>query len=500
MNGFLYDIKKTLTGKFTIIIIILLVLVTAASAYGAGITSNASNPDKVAFVIPYISENGNNTTVSDYAINGYGQPVANLPISSVLSNSSKTVTIDGTTNSYGYFNSSRIDITVSNVSRLIDYTFPDYYKNGKPVPYDNMTIPIDSSKNFTIALYGYNSEGYNINIIQNNTIAIDVASVHEKDSGTAVKTVLINRNSAMPDISIYYNISSLPYTSAYAPGSTFSSSGLTYIGKSTTPYYSAVLPLNIRDNGKFVNIYLVNSTENTHHLLAAVSYEYIDLNPGLLLQNDLAIFFGILFIPILGIFSAYFYYSKDKASGVMESILARPITRGRLFLSRFLGNSISFFVGILLSLVVADLILFVYTQAFISTATFITIFAGYAIEAVAFAGIMYLITQFIKSSGAILGSGIGLLFIFGFMWNTIISVAILFELHIKSSLYLKDLFIVDAVSPAYFPDIIADYHLGVYSTLTASSVGINIYSVVLIGLIWLIVPAGIALFISMRRD
>ena len=43
---------------------------------------------------------------------------------------------------------------------------------------------------------------------------------------------------------------------------------------------------------------------------------------AVVLQKELASFFGILLIPIMGIFSAYFYYSKDKMEGT--SIHIRP--------------------------------------------------------------------------------------------------------------------------------------------------------------------------------
>jgi ABC-2 type transport system permease protein len=234
--------------------------------------------------------------------------------------------------------------------------------------------------------------------------------------------------------------------------------------------------------------------------MSDISFEYTYAKPGTLLQNDLALFFGILLIPIMAIFSAYFYYSKDKASGVMESIIARPITKGKLMISRLTGNSISFLVGLLISFGLADIILEYYTGFYLSTGTFATMLLGYLVEAIGFAGMMYLVTQFAKTQGIILGIGIGLLFILGFMWTTITE-ALLFELHITSATpFLKDLVILDSVSPSYFPDIIADYHLGLYSTLSASSVGINIYSVVLIGLAWVLIPSLLALYFAKKRD
>ena len=71
--------------------------------------------------------------------------------------------------------------------------------------------------------------------------------------------------------------------------------------------------LTTSDYGKYVNIYAVNKTYSM--LTPAFQYQYTYLPPGVVLQKELASFFGILLIPIMGIFSAYFYYSKDKMEG-----------------------------------------------------------------------------------------------------------------------------------------------------------------------------------------
>uniref|UniRef100_UPI00307F396B hypothetical protein n=1 Tax=Ferroplasma sp. TaxID=2591003 RepID=UPI00307F396B len=118
------------------------------------------------------------------------------------------------------------------------------------------------------------------------------------------------------------------------------------------------------------------------------------------------------------------------------------------------------------------------------------------------AGIIYLVTQFERTQGQVLGTGLGLLFVLGFMWVSIISPVILVALRVKFTGigYLKDLAILDSVSPSYFPDLLADYHIGLYSAVKASSVGINIYSVVAVGLIWVLVPSILAFLIARKRD
>ncbi|MEM0140247.1 MAG: ABC transporter permease subunit, partial [Ferroplasma sp.] len=181
--------------------------------------------------------------------------------------------------------------------------------------------------------------------------------------------------------------------------------------------------------------------------------------------------------------------------------IARPITKGKLFLSRFVGISVSFLAGILISLGIADVLLNHYIGSFMSSSLFTDMLAGYLIEAIAFSGIIFLVSQFLKSQGAILGVGIAMLFILGFMWTTISEIFIyLLKVSTTSPAYLKDLLIINSISPSYFPTIISDYYTGAFRDASAASVGINIFSVVIIGLIWLLVPAGIALYRTRISD
>ncbi len=183
-------------------------------------------------------------------------------------------------------------------------------------------------------------------------------------------------------------------------------------------------------------------------------------------------------------------------SGVMESILVRPVTRGKLFISRFTGNAISFIAGLLIALGVADIILYKYTGSFISSGTFIDLFAGYLVEAVGFAGLMYLVSQFLKTQGQVLGVGIAFLFILGFMWSTLILLIPLI-LHISAaSSFYRDELILGSISPAYYPQLITAFKSGVYDGISAPSLGINIISVMVVGLIWVLIPSALALYFA----
>jgi ABC-2 type transport system permease protein len=492
MNGFLYDIKRTLSGKFTIILILLLVLITVATAYGAGISAETAAPAQTDIVLPYVNDTGGIIHVSDYVINGYGQPVSGLSITSSIGNNTANIikNYTGNTDSHGYLN-----FTVNSSSPGFYYIYTCQYRNGNPLMYHNNEIiyyngkmgQFQSSSSIDPCYSTYFNDSFE---------PVYAVILKDKANPSQISTMVyvpyINSSVNNQPLYISYNISTM------YEGNNANNAGTGNITEMAHPGVLIITPpLTTKDLDKHVNFFISNKTEE---IVPGVSYTYTYIKPGVALQNGLAIYFGILLIPIMAIFSAYFYYSKDKTSGVLESIIARPITKGKLMISRFAGNSVSFLVGLLISFGLADIILKHYTGVYISSGTFATMLLGYLVEAVGFAGLIYLITQFEKTQGQILGTGIGLLFILGFMWTTV-SEAILFIFHITSTThFLKDLLVLDSISPSYFPDIIADYHLGVYSSISASSAGINIYSVALIGLAWILIPSLLALYFARKRD
>ncbi len=494
MNGLLYDIKRTLFGKFTIILIVLLVLIMGLTAYGVGVSSDKAQPANTAIVMPYLNQTGDCIHVSDYVINGYGNPVSGLHIKSSLMNATHSPITNnaGTTNSAGYLN-----FTVKNSSKIFTYSYYQYYRSGLELPGYSNTMVYSNGTLSLITSYGY-SFAYPFYLIQfsDNKYPLYLVNLKDTSNPALVSTMVYNPNYTSSDHpQIYYNISSNQNTNPF----NFNKANTTHYGTAVSNKFIIKPSLTTSDYGKYVNIYAVNKTYSM--LTPAFQYQYTYLKPGVVLQKELASFFGILLIPIMGIFSAYFYYSKDKTSGVLESIISKPITKGKIMISRFAGNSTSFLIGLLISFGLADIILYHYTGVFISSKTFTVILLGYLVEAIGFAGIVYLVSQFEKTQGQVLGTGIGLLFVLGFMWP-VITGGILFLLHIKSTgiAYVKDFLILDSISPSYFPVLLANYILGTYSTVKASTVGINIYSVTAVGLVWVLVPSILSLYFARKRD
>ncbi|MGC8609380.1 MAG: ABC transporter permease subunit [Thermoplasmata archaeon] len=506
MRDFIYDFRRTFTGKFTIIMVILIVLVTVALAYASAssISSSSSSPASDAYLLPEIYQSGGSLKVVDYVVNGYGQPVPGLYISSIIYNVSEksenpasSIYLNGTTNGHGFFNSS-IPVNWT----IVEYDYVSEYQSGVAVSstnayYENSTFGVSFYPNFhpnnvppTASevpgpAYFYIFPVANPTSVSNDDIFIYYAA----PSG-----------SYMPDERIYYEVANSSFT---FPAS--SPSGMTFF-KTTGGIRSTIisLPLNATATNNEVEVELFNVSGRDFNA-GTVTVLYRPVSAGSVLESSLALPFEFL-IPILGIFSAYFYYGKDKASGVLESIIARPVTKGRIFISRFTAGAISFLLAILIAEALADIVIFRYTGSWISSHTFFSLSLGYAAEAMAFSGLIYLASQYIKSQGALLGTGIGLFFILVLFWDLIVDI-ILFESHINLALKSTNILYMalSAISPSFIPTLASDLNTGVYSTVTgnalvASSVGIDAFSVVGVGLTWIIIPSVLSFLMARSRD
>ena len=124
-------------------------------------------------------------------------------------------------------------------------------------------------------------------------------------------------------------------------------------------------------------------------------------------------------IPILAIFAGYLTYGRERTSGVLESVLKRPVTRGELISSRFASNAIAIMIAVGLSMIFSDLIIHHYFGMYLSTYFSLYFIWTYVVEGIAFLAIAYLFSHVVKSQGALLGGSIGVFVVFDLFWSII---------------------------------------------------------------------------------
>lgn len=513
IRDFLYDLRRTLTGRFTIVMALFIILATVGLTYASASSGTSSAaPQATAYILPNVYSTNGSYEITDLAVNGYGVPVPNLAISSwvylpgAFNNTTRTYDsgtfhyLNGTTDSGGF-----VSWPFSSSSTYFYYNYTYQYISGYSVgKTDGYFSDTSTGGNFYPGSTSASTYGS-----RNGTLfyVMKVSNKSSQSSNNVMVYYAAPQGATMPQVDAYYIVYNgsgqiiTPTPSSPAGMIQFKSMGGANL-------YVFGIPLNSTASNKYVTIALFNGNDTV--VGGTTGQFYTTVSTGEYLVSILNIPFEFL-IPIIGIFSAYFYYGKDKASGVLESVITRPVTKGRILVSRYVGTSATFLISLVVALGLADLVLYLHTGSFIQRNYFISMLMGWTVMAIAFSGIMYLVAQFIKSQGAQLGIGIGLFILLVFMWNLVVTeLLLLFHANMATtSGYLLEMEL-SAISPLFYPTMMLAYNSGVYppstlgfnigSSYSAASLGINLVSVIAIGLVWVVVPAFISFMLARSRD
>ncbi|MCL5783214.1 MAG: ABC transporter permease [Candidatus Thermoplasmatota archaeon] len=491
MSPILYDLRRTLTGKFTILLIILIVGFTALGAYtmsssGSGHTSpgNIYHTD-----VGYYHSNGTYHIVT-YTFDGYGTPVINTPISLSVN---KTF-YNGTSNSAGFYNSS----LKSNESRI---------------PVDAGVIVNASASSFLVEP-GFAFMQTNMSLI-NATTSLRITLINQPGSLVYKMYNLFYvgpNDSRSPQLNAYYKAynSSAAATKAYYGNNLSTSANMTRIGAVGDFYTSSLkVPLTTSNQNSTFVLEFFNATTDK----LVTSYPPVDLYTHISRVNQFSTVFAFLsglygfFIPIMAIFSSYLYYGKDRTSGVLESVATRPVTKSRILASRFAAVILSIFIALVISISVANILLAQYFGQMLPLSDVFGMVGIFLVVSAAFAGIVFLTSQLSRAQGTVLGVGIVMFIVFDMLWTFLILDLLLFYVFKLSPLAPSTgvvTAILDAINPAGFSSIASSLVTGTFTagfnSYPASTVGITMVSVSIVGAIWLIVPFAITYYLSRIRD
>ncbi len=209
------------------------------------------------------------------------------------------------------------------------------------------------------------------------------------------------------------------------------------------------------------------------------------------------------FVPLMVIIGSYSTYGKDRITGVLESILARPITRMGLALSRFLTTIISFSAAVIACVGVVDLLLFHYTGGALSSDYALAVMAGLVVETVAFTGLIFLLSHLVKSTGLLLGLSIVIFLILDFFWSIIIF-AITFALGgtLGSEVAIRATINSYYANPAQFLSLINTFFFQSFSgvSIQTSNYGVTVPALIADGVLWATVPFALFLYLAIKRD
>ncbi len=489
MSPILYDLRRTLTGKFTILLIVMIVGFTALGAYTLSSSGSGSvSPSHIYHTdVGYYHSNGSYHIVT-YTFDGYGTPVTDTPITLSLN---QTKFINGTSNSGGFYNAT-------------------YTSNGSTIQAAANVYLANASSSFFI-IPGHAFLQTNMSRI-NATTSLQITLVNQPGSLVYKMYNLFYvgpNDSKSPQLAAYYGAYNSTRTAdiAYKNLNETSMTPFATVGGFYTSYLK--IPLTPANQNSTFTLGLFNTT--TGKLVN--SYPPTVLYTKISQTNQLTIVFSFLsslygfFVPIMAIFSSYLYYGKDRTSGVLESVATRPVTKSRILASRFVAVILSIFIALLISISVANILLEQYFGQLLPLSEILGMVGIFLVVSAAFAGIVFLTSQLSRAQGTVLGVGIVIFIVFDMLWSFLILNLLLFDVFRLSPLSPSTgriTAILDAINPAGFTSLASSLYTGTFTggfiSYPASAVGITLASVSIVGAIWLVVPFAITYYLSRTRD
>src|SRR3989441_1103147 len=208
------------------------------------------------------------------------------------------------------------------------------------------------------------------------------------------------------------------------------------------------------------------------------------------------------FMPLAAILGAYSSYGKDRLTGVLESILARPISRRGLAISRFPSTLTALAVAAIVSVGLVDLVLNEVVGSVLPQDYALAIISGLVVEIAAFTGLVFLLSHLVKSTGVLLGISIVLFVVLDFFWGLIIFLlTLLLGGTSGSAVALEATLVSYYANPAQFLQLINVYVFQTSSgtALQSSNYGVTLPAIVLDGFLWAIVPFLAFMYLAVKR-
>jgi ABC-2 type transport system permease protein len=500
IRPFLYDFKRTITSKTVIILVAIVLLISLTIIPLASIRSTTPSSGFIPSNVLYYHD-GASPSIGyhylTYFTNQYGDGISGATI---------TLTFQGKTN--------HTSTVVTNSSGLAFLTVN--------APNASYSVRLDgrlSGSSFSLPLQDPAT-------IQSPPGAIkNVGGGFGGGLGDAtIQTVVDKHNSSKRNLQIFYaaDYGAVPSTYTLYYKITTSSGGYYCQGTGSCPFnytdmtglgnlnsyleiFDPTIPTGLNETAQvWLELFTQSKTE-----VGSTNYPVSELRQPRQSINSIGIasffFSGVLgfFIPLMAIIGSYSSYGKDRLTGVLESVLARPVTRRGLAMSRFLSTVLSFTLASAAAVGVVDLLLNSFGGSFLDQSYVLAIIAGLAVEVAAFTGLIFLLSHLLKSTGALLGISIVLFLVLDFFWSLIIFLlTLLLGGTSGSAVALEATFLSFYANPAQFLSLINVYVLQSSSgvLLTPSSYGVTLPAVILDGILWAVVPFLAFLYLAVKRD
>ena len=483
IRPFLYDFRRTITSKSVLILTgIILLISLAIIPFTAPVVSSlggSSSPD-----ILYYRDPGAYHFIV-FSSDQYGQPVQGTQISMKLSGT-QTYANSSTTNSQGY--------------AFIILSAP----NGTYYWTVNASRGGGSS---SLGTYLYSSPPIGQPQFQYTSW---IATVQDKSNASKsdVRTFYAGLYGAKPTgYSIRYKIPTTPPPVPYKDDSPYTWDQMDLLGNLTDyrQVFVPVIPNGLSQNTNvWFELFAPNGTAVAGTQMPVFELTRQQFRPEA--TSVASFFFSTIlsfFMPLAAILGAYSSYGKDRLTGVLESVLARPISRRGLAISRFLSTLTALAVAAIASIGIVDLLLNQVLGSALPQDYTLAIISGLVVEVAAFTGLIFLLSHLVKSTGVLLGISIVLFVVLDFFWGLIVFLlTILLGGTSGSAVAVEATLVSYYANPAQFLQLINVYVFQSSSgfALQSSNYGVTLPAIVLDGFLWAVVPFLVFMYLAVKRD
>lgn len=533
----LYDIRRVLTSKSVLILMALMIFLSffLISSFTLSTTSTTETSLNTQLLSWY--DTGGNYHFLGFAFNQQGQPVSGVPfqVNFTTPSSPSSPNICPTTSTYG---STSVQTDANGVANL-SFTAPisaDYsvcltvtQPGGFPETEGPFLAPYANALNSTSGVIPPgqvvgipNNSPFNELFLGNTgvqqAIGVDWAGAYGAvPTNYALYYKFINDTeecvSQNGGVSCYTNVSNEVYNlteSAMQP--LYNMSG----------YYEVLklppIPADITANSSTLalGLFYPNGTAVGSIGTFGTDGLYVPQNVQVSVPEGESIVLGFfqgifgLFIPLVAILGSYNSYGKDRTSGVLESVLAQPISRRDLSLSRFVSSFLAMAVATSIAMGVVDGVFRYYTGQFLDTNLLLVSAGAFFVELAAFIALMMLFSRLIRSSGLLVGIGIGIFLLFAIFWDIVIALVQL-AINPRSIGSNQPTVIGEFLNPAQFISLVDTYITHTLSTggifgggfglpISPSDYGITIFSLVATAVLWIGLPLAGFLYLAIKKD
>ncbi|MEM0117130.1 MAG: ABC transporter permease subunit [Conexivisphaerales archaeon] len=216
-----------------------------------------------------------------------------------------------------------------------------------------------------------------------------------------------------------------------------------------------------------------------------------------------------LTLPILAVYVSLISYGIPRLSGTLEPILAKPVTRRRLLLSRYLASETSITLALTLGVLLLNLVIYALTNSSFPDFLIVSTIVGSIVTSSAFIGLGILLSHLLKTQNMLIISALSLAASLGLLPMLVFPMTN-YGFGVDSELdfnYVQMQVYSYIVNPSQFGSLILllfQKSVDVGGTngvlVPVSYFGLSMPIIILDGILWATVPLALALYLAGRRD